>query len=238
MKYRWAALCLATVVFLSTSAFADDSCDYHCATLFITNDTDATLTLQTQTANGRYASEVITLPPGGEGGRLVIQPRWQYLFAEARRSNPPLEAHGGEQNFESDTAYYITISPSFFGRASVSDAPGSVAPDPPPSSAASGCAGIPGTWDWFMGGNVVFRGTGGDANDANQARGFFTSGPELHGDWFCFTDGAGVMVTMTWSHDWTDELRLVNPDKLEGEGWKTDSNPHEGVHDVSGTRLQ
>jgi len=233
MRSRLPVLCLAAVVFLATSAFADDHCEYCWAMLFITNDTDATLTLQTQSYYGNRVSKVITLPPGEQVGELRTRAGRQYLFAEARLSDPPLEARLGDRFFQGGQEYFITIGPSYFGRAQVSDAAASEAPAPPSTSAGNWCARIQGTWDWFIG-TVEFTGTG----DANQADGTFTSGDDLHGDWSCVINRGGVMVTMTWSHGWTDELSLVSPNRLEGEGWKTGSNPHEGVHDVSGTRSQ
>jgi hypothetical protein len=233
MGFRLPASCLAAAVFLATSALADDYCEHCWAMLFITNDTGATLTLQTQSYYGKIVSDVITLPPGEQVGELQTRAGRQYLFAEARLSDPPLEARLGDRFFHGGQEYFISIGPSHFGRDHVSDAAASEAPAPQPASAANWCARISGTWNWFIG-TVDFTGTG----DANQAHGSFTSGDDLHGDWSCVINRGGVMVTMTWSHGWTDELSLVNPNRLEGEGWKTGSIPHEGVHDVSGTRSQ
>ncbi len=144
--------------------------------LFITNDTDATLTLQTQSYYGNVVSDVITVPPGEQVGELQTRAGRQYFFVEARLSDPPLEVRGPDRFFHGGQEYFITIDPSYFGRAHVSDAIPSEAPSPQPASAANWCARIPGTWDWFIG-TVDFTGTG----DANRAHGTFTSGDDLHG---------------------------------------------------------
>jgi hypothetical protein len=82
----------------------------------------------------------------------------------------------------------------------------------PPGQASSPCAKLPGTWSWFVNGDVTIR-----------ANGTHVQG-NLTGTWTC----SNGQVVLVWSHGFTDRLTL-SPDGNNLDG----SN---GMIRVTGTR--
>jgi hypothetical protein len=85
---------------------------------------------------------------------------------------------------------------------------------PARAQGAGSCAHVPGTWSWFVNGNVTFH-----------ANGTLTQG-NLTGRWSC----QGGLVRISWSHGFVDHVRVsVDGARMSG------TNQH--GHQVGGQRL-